>query len=209
MTAAVDARVLNWRFVVPDEPEGLLLLPANGERLPGAVVVESRPDCLASALHRGPYPAIAVPDLGAWTSRRRRAAAGALLARLCAGVGQAGWLYVGFANPWYPGAPARPGSLRVRTALRVLRRSGLSEFEVFFALPSQRRPALLVPTARRMELDHVLHRLFLTYVPAAESPWPTLRRQVLAVLRRGALIAPHRSRMQFAPAFGVVARRPR
>lgn len=208
MTADVDARVLNWRFVVPDEPEGLLLLPANGERLPSAVTAEPRPDGLASALHRGPYPAIAVPDLGAWTAGHRRAAAGPLLARLCAAVAPAGWLCVGFANAWYPGAPARRGSLGVRTALGILRRSGLSELEVFLALPSQRRPALLVPAARDAELDHVLGRLFLTYVPA-DSPWPMLRRRVLAVLRRGALVAPHSIRVQLAPAFCVIARRPR
>jgi hypothetical protein len=208
VTAKVDARLLNWRFLVPDEPEGLLLLPADGEPLPSAVIAEPRPDSLASALRRGPYPAIAVPDLGAWMRRRRPAGTGPLLARLCAAVAPAGWLCVGFANAWYPGAPARPGSLRLRTALGILRRSGLTELEVFLALPSQRRPALLVPAARDTELDHVLRRLFLTYVPA-DSPWPTLRRRVLAVLRRGALVAPHGIRVQFAPAFCVVARRPR
>ena len=31
--ADFDARALNWRFVVPDEPAGLLLLPAEGVQL--------------------------------------------------------------------------------------------------------------------------------------------------------------------------------
>jgi hypothetical protein len=207
VTAAVDARTLNWRFVVPDEPEGLLLLPVSGEHLPSAVVAASGPDDLTSALRRGAYPAIAAPDLGQWVPRRRPGETGRLLARLCAAVAPGGWLYVGFANAWYPGAPARPGSLRVGTAARILRHSGLSELEVYLALPSQRHPALLAPVARSAEFDHLLRRLFLTYVPA-DSPWPMARRRVIAALRRGALVTPHRVRSQLVPAFGVVARRP-
>jgi hypothetical protein len=202
----MDARTLNWRFVVPDEPEGLLLLPADDERLPSAVVAEPGPAGLEAALQRGPYPAIAAPDLGAWIARRRPGEADRLLVRLCAAVAPGGWLCVGFANAWYPGAPARRGSLDVRTIYRVLRSSDMSLPEVYLALPSQRRPALLVPAARPEELDHVLRRLFLTYVPPGSS-WLTLRRQVLGALRRAALIAPHNIRARLAPAFCVVSRR--
>jgi hypothetical protein len=44
VTVQVDARTLNWRFVVPDEPEGLLCLPVNGERRPLAVAEEGLND---------------------------------------------------------------------------------------------------------------------------------------------------------------------
>lgn len=203
----VDARTLNWRFVVPDEPEGLLLLPVGGERLESAVVAEPGPQGLASALANGPYPAVAALDLGGWAARGGQGLPGRLLARLCSAVAPAGWLCVGFANPWYPGAPARTGSLAPRTALRVLRRGGLTGAEVYLALPSQRRPALLVPAARPAELGHVLDRLFFPYVPA-ELRLAMTRRELLAALRRGAAVAPHGLRIRLAPAYCVVARRP-
>jgi hypothetical protein len=202
----MDARTLNWRFVVPDEPAGLLLVPVAGEHVPSAVVVEPGPAALDAALRGGPYPAIAVPDLAALLARRRPGEAGRLLARLCAAVVPGGWLCVGFANAWYPGAPGRSGSLDVGVVKRALRCSSMSEAEVYLALPSQRRPALLVPAAWPEELDHVLRRLFLTYVPAGSS-WVALRRQILGLLRRTALVAPHPIRCRLAPAFYVVARR--
>lgn len=191
-----DARTLNWRFVVPDEPPGLLFLPAGG---PGA-------GGLAAALDGGPYPAVAVTDLGS-LARRRPASAGRTLARLSAAVAPGGWLCAGFANASYPGTPPLVGALRIQTALRVLRRAGLSDPEVYFALPHQRCPALLVPAARPVELDHVLRQLFLTYVPS-DGAWAMAQRRLLAALRRGALLTPHLVRTLLAPGFYVVARRP-
>jgi hypothetical protein len=205
--ATVDARTLNWRFVVPDEREGLLLVPVDDERIPSAVVAESGPAGLAAALGRRPYPAVAAPDLGGRVGRGRPGETGRLLARLCAAVAPAGWLYAGFANAWYPGAPWRPGSLSLGTALRILRRSGLSDPEVYLALPSQRRPALLVPAARPAELGHVLDRLFVPYVPA-ELRFARARRELLTMFRSGAAVAPHGIRTRLAPAFSLVARRP-
>jgi hypothetical protein len=203
----MDARTLNWRFVVPDEPAGLLLVPVAGEHAPSAVVVEPDLAGLGAAMRRGPYPAIAVPDLGALLARRRPGEVGRLVARLCSAVVPGGWLCVGFANAWYPGAPGRSGSLDLGAVRRALRCSAMSEPEVYLALPSQRRPALLVPAAWPEELDHVLRQLFLTYVPPGSS-WVALRRQILGLLRRTALVAPHRIRSRLAPAFYVVARRP-
>jgi hypothetical protein len=190
-----DARTLNWRFVVPDEPPGLLFLPPGGG-----------PGGLATALGGGPYPAVAATDLGSLT-RRRPAEAGRMLARLCAAVAPGGWLCAGFANAGYPGTPPLVGGLRVQTARRVVRRAGLSEPDVYFALPHQRCPALLVPATRAVELDHVLRQLFLTYVPG-DGAWAMAQRHLLAALRRGALRTPHLVRTLLAPGFYVVARRP-
>ncbi len=201
-----DARTLNWRFVVPDEPEGLLFLPADGERHPSAGGAGPGPGGLEAALGGGPYPAVAVADLGSW-ARRRPAEAGRTLARLCAAVAPGGWLCAGFANAGYPGTPPLAGALHIQAARRILRRSGLSELEVYFALPHQRCPALLVPAARPVELDHVLRQLFFTYVPG-DGAWAMAQRYLLAALRRGALLTPHLIRTRFAPGFYVVARRP-
>jgi hypothetical protein len=201
----MDARMHNWRFVVPDEPEGLLHLPADGELLPSAAVVEPGPDGLAAALRRGPYPAIAAPDIGLW-SRHRPAEASRTLARLAAAVAPGGWLCAGFANANYPGTPALAGGLRMPTARRVLRCAGFTDIEEYIALPNQRCPALLVPAARSMELNHVLRQLFLTYVPG-EGMLAMAQRHLLTLLRRGALVTPHGIRARFAPGFFVVARR--
>jgi hypothetical protein len=207
VTLVLDARTLNWRFVVPDEPDGLLLLPVRDERVPSAVVVEPDPAALESALAQGPYPAVVALDLGRWAALGRHGGAGRLLARLCAAVAPGRWLCVGFANTWYPGAPWRPGALGLQTAVQTIRRAGLSDQEVYLALPSQRHPAFLVPAARPAELSHVIDRLFFTYVPA-DLPWAMTRRALLGVLRPGAAHAPHGLRRQLAPGFCIVARRP-
>ena len=62
----VDHRLLNWRFVVPSVPDGLLLLAAADEagEVPGAVAC----DPALAALRSGPYPAVVVSDLGRWTA---------------------------------------------------------------------------------------------------------------------------------------------
>lgn len=206
MTVQVDARTLNWRFVVPDEPDGLLYLPVEGERVPLAVIAADGLNGLKAALSEGPYPAIAAPDLGRW-ARHRPALAGPLLSQLCDAVAPGGWLCAGFANANYPATPALTGALRIGTARRILRRAGLSDPDVYYALPNQRCPALLVPAARPTELNHVLRYMFLTYLPG-EGPWAAAQRHLLTLLRRGALWTPHGIRTRFAPAFFVIARRP-
>jgi len=204
--ATADARTLNWRFVAPSEPAGMLLLAVGDETHDAAVVLRPGSGDLAGALSRGPYPAVAAPDLGAWAPGRPGGAAH-LLARLATAVGPGGWLYVGFGNAWFPCAPCRPASSTGRTARRILRRAGLSDVALYAALPDQRRPALLVPMDRPEELDHVLNVLFLNYLPG-DSSWPAVRRHLLAALRWGASTAPHRMRVHLVPAVGVLARRP-
>ena len=67
MAERLDARPLNWRFVVPSEPEGLLLLAMDGERIAGAVVPDRTPGALREALDGASFPAVAVPDVGSWS----------------------------------------------------------------------------------------------------------------------------------------------
>jgi hypothetical protein len=187
-----DARTANWRFVVPDEPPGMVVLPTQ----------RSEAEPLAGV---GPFPAVAVPDLTGWSLDGRRATAG-LLGDLCRSVAPGGWLCLGFANALYPGAPRR-GALRLAAVRRVLRRSGLDPAEVYLGLPGHRGPALLVPAGRRAELDYVLQRLFLTYTPP-DSAAPRLRRRLLAAARGVAVVVPHPLRAALAPGYVVVARRP-
>lgn len=203
----VDARVLNWRFVVPDEPSGLLLLPIGEEgdvrRVPslqdGAGTVPGP--------RAGTFPAIAAADLAGWTGQDGRRDPAGLLAELCAGVSPGGWLCVGFANSLYPRLSLGQGSMRLRAARRVLARSGMAEPDIYACLPSHRRPGLLVPLQRPTELDFVLRRLFLTYAPT-DASWPRLRRHVLALMQRCAVAAPHRVRVALAPGYCLVSRRP-
>lgn len=202
--AGPDARLLNWRYVVPSEPPGLLLLPAAGESLPGAVTPGIRP--LARALLDQRYPAVAAPDLAAWAGRGAAAGAPDLLAALAGAVAPGGWLCVGFPNRWYPAAPLRAGSLSLHAALRALRRSGLTAAEVYAALPDQRRAAFLVPLARPAEMDHMLRALFQTPFPAAGRGAAAFRR-MLGGLRRAAILAP-RGRRHLMPAYYVVAGKP-
>jgi hypothetical protein len=203
MSAAVDARLLNWRFVVPGEPEGLLLLPADTETLPGAVVPERGVFGPAQLDRR--YPAVAVPDLAAWAPPSRRAASG-LLATLAAAVAPGGWLCVGFPNRWYPAAPLRAGSISLRAALRVIRRAGLTGTDVYAALPDQRRAAYLVPLARPAEMDHMLRVLFETSFPAT-GRGAVAGRRILSAARRMALATP-RTRRRLVPAYYLVAGKP-
>jgi hypothetical protein len=204
MSAHVDARLLNWRFVVPGEPEGLLLLAADGETLPGAVAPRGAP---ATKLPDGHYPAIAIPDLAAWVPERRPRAAAHLLAMLAAAVAPGGWLCAGFPNRWYPAAPMRSGSLSLVAALGTVRRAGLTGVEVYAALPDQRRAAFLVPLARPAEMDHMLRVLFETSFPSGGRGALAFRR-ILAAGRRAALATP-RARRHLVPAYYLVAGKPR
>lgn len=206
MTAGPDARLLNWRFLVPSEPPGLLLLAADGETVPGAVSGE--PSLLDHPLPAGRYPAIAIPDLAAWVPRQRTASrASRLLAGLAAAVAPGGWLCAGFANSCYPIAPLRPGSLSCARALRVIRRAGLTQPELYAALPGQRRAAYLVPLARPAEMDHMLRVLFETSSPS-QGRGAAASRRLQSAARLAALAAP-RARRHLMPAYYLIARRSR
>jgi hypothetical protein len=203
MSAEPDARLLNWRFIVPGEPAGLLLLSADGETLPGVVTPCQGGDL---QLHDRRFPAVAVPDLGAWLPRDRRGGAARLVADLATAVAPGGWLCAGFANRWYPVAPWRTASLSSGHAIRTVRRAGLTETELYAALPGHRRAAFLVPLARRDEMDHMLRVLFEASFPERGHGAAALRR-VLCVARLVALAAP-RARRHLVPAYYLVARRP-
>jgi hypothetical protein len=204
VSITVDARLLNWRFVVPGEPAGLLLLPADTETLPGAVAAERGAFSRAQLDRR--YPAVAIPDLAAWVPRGRPAETSHLLASLAAAVAPGGWLCVGFPNRWYPAAPLRAGSLSLRGALSVIRRAGLTRPEVYAALPDQRRAAFLVPLARPAEMDHMLRVFFETSIPAGGRS-AFAGRRILSAARRAALAAP-RARRHLLPAYYLVAGKP-
>lgn len=204
MSTDVDARLLNWRFVVPGEPRGLLLLQADTETLPGAVTTGK--GFLSQTLLTERYPAVVAPDLAVWVSHGRGTDASRLLTALAAAVAPGGWLCVGFPNRWYAAAPLRAGSLSLLAALHAVRRAGLSETEVYAALPDQRRAAFLVPLTRPAEMNHMLRALFETSFPAGGRGAIAFRR-ILSVLRRAACAAP-RARRHFMPAYYLVAKRP-
>jgi hypothetical protein len=204
VSGPVDARLLNWRFIVPGEPPGLLLLAADGETIPGAVMPGR--GVLPGRLQDGRYPAIAIPDLAAWVPQRQPGAAARLLATLAVAVAPGGWLCAGFPNRWYPAAPMRSGSLSLTAALGVVSRAGLTRPEVYAALPDQRRAAFLVPLARPAEMDHMLRALFETSFPSGGRGTIVFRR-ILAAGRRVALATP-RARRHLVPAYYLVAGKP-
>jgi hypothetical protein len=201
-----DARALNWRFVVPSEPPGLLLLAEDGGRYDTAVTAVLGSLRIDAALRAGPYPAIAATDIGAWAAAENTSSR-EVLSALAAAVPQGGWIYAGFANAWFPLAPYLPGSLTVCAACGILRRAGLSDIQVFAALPDHRHPGLLVPTSQPEELDHVLRALFLNYQPG-DSALAAARRMILRGLRWTAVVLPHRIRAHALPGFGVIGVRP-
>lgn len=206
MPADLDARALNWRFVVPDEPEGLLLLGVDGEALPGAIMPEPGSEELRFALRNGPFPAVVVADLGRW-SRLTGDAPAALLARLADAVAPGGWLFAGMANPWYPLRPLARGSLSVGRAERSLRRGGLNCVELYLAFPDHRCPAYLVPRAGWAELETFLRRFFIPYAGTTRGRRGRALQIVLTIMHRAALHAPHRLRAALAPAACIVSGR--
>src|SRR5207302_1604039 len=149
-----DARALNWRFVTPSEPTGMLLLPAENERISWAVTPFETAGALAEAFRSGPYPGVAIPDLHRW-ARIADIDAVTLLGAAAGSLAAGGWLYAGFANPWYPLRSGR-GSLRLGKAPAVLRRQGLTSPDVALVFPDQRRPAYLLPRDGRLELEFFL-----------------------------------------------------
>ncbi len=197
--ATLDARASNWRFAVPAEPAEPVVLGPDGVA----------PD---EALAGPPLDAVVAPDLAAWDrapgtgsgpARRPRV----LLAALCTRTAPGGWLCVGFANRWYAGRPLAGGSLGLDQVRRDMARHGLTVAGTYVALPDHRHPALLVPAQRPAELDHVLRRMLVTYVPGS-VPFPRLTRQTLSTLRTVAVRTPHPVRLRLLPGYFVVARRP-
>jgi len=203
-----DARLLNWRLVVPSEPDGLLLLAIDGETLPGAVCPARDAAGLAGALDGRRYAAVVVGDLGAWARLDGAGGAADLLGRAAAAVAPDGWLYAGFANRLYPAGLRDRGALRAAAAWRVLAAAGLEPAAAYLAFPDQRCPAYLVGTTDGAELEYFLRTLFFPHVTASSALKARVKQRALALGRRAALATPRRLRPVFAPAFGLVARRP-
>ena len=110
-----DARLLNWRFVVPPAQERLLLLSVDHESVPDAVVPTRTATELALALREGPYTGIVVGDLAAWqTIHADGDPSSELLPLLVASLSREGWLYAAFPNRWAPGAMGRRTQLTSR-----------------------------------------------------------------------------------------------
>jgi hypothetical protein len=202
-----DARPLNWRFLVPDEPEGLLLLRAAEERLSGAVSPDRTSVDLADALAGPIYPAVVAPDLRTWSTLAGAGGSRTLLTRLATKVSPQGWLAIGLANPWYPMDPFTRGALGRRTARRILRSAGFHSVRTYLAFPDERCPAYLVRSDGHAELAYLLDRLFLPYVGGAQGVRARIKGRAIRWLRRGALLAPHQLRATLAPAVVLVARR--
>jgi hypothetical protein len=207
----IDHRPLNWRFVVPSEPDGLLLLPAADEaaEVPGAVVCD--PGRAALRERPGSYPAVVVADLGRWAGggrRRRAAAARELLAEAAAAVAPGGWLYASFANPWYPLRSGGGAGLTLAAAGGVLRDAGLRPSSAWLAFPDQRTTAYLVPAGGGPELEYFMRTFFFPYAAGPVAWKARLRQRALKLMRGVALLAPVRLRPRFAPAFAIVAERP-
>lgn len=205
--AEFDARVLNWRFVVPDEPDGLLLLPVGNEALPGANVLQRSVVALSSALRRKPYPAVVAPDLDSWAAMHPGHSPLELLGLLATAVGPEGWLCVGFMNRGYPRNLLSSSRLRPARARRLLLDAGFLPIQTYLALPDQRCPAYLVSSNSGAELDYLLRRLFLPYVGTLQGIRARAKLWALRAMRRLALSFPPRARLPFAPAVFLVARR--
>lgn len=205
--AVIDHRLLNWRFVVPSMPDGLLLLPAADEaaEVPGAVAADPADRDLA-VLRAGPYPAVVVADLGCWAASRRGGPE--LLGRAAAAVAPGGWLYASFANPWYPLRSRSQAALTLAAAGRAARRHGLRPVSAWLAFPDQRTAAYLVPADGRAELAYFLRTFFFPYASGASARKVRRKQQALTLMRDAALLAPARLRPRFAPAFALVAERP-
>jgi hypothetical protein len=211
-----DARASNWRFVVPDEPAGMLELPVDDEpvdvpalalaAVPGPVPA-ARTSADGGHLRTGKYPAVVALDVAGSTRRPTRRECTRRLAELAAAVAPGGWLCVGFANAHYPRSPWQPGSLTPALAERTLRRAGLEPATVYAALPDHRHPAMLIPLSGPAELQFALQHLVPTYEPAGAAH-PRLRRRLLHAQRSAALAAPPVLRAALVPAYCLLSRRP-
>ncbi len=194
-SGTVDARTSNWRFVVPAAPPAPVVVGAGG--MPAGEVLGG------PALPAVVAPDLAGPDDGTGTVHSPVE----LLAALCARTAPGGWICVGFANRWYARAPFARRSLGLDRVRREMVRNGLVVVATYVALPDHRHPALLVPAQRPAELDHVLRRMLVTYVPPS-APFPRLARRVLSILRAVAVRTPNAVRLRVLPGYFVVAGRP-
>jgi hypothetical protein len=202
----IDHRLLNWRFVVPSVPDGLLLLAAADEAadLPEAVACDPG----LAALRSGPYPAVVVSDLGRWSAAA--AEGGKDLLRLAAeAVAPGGWLYASFANPLYPMRSRSTVALTLAAASRVVRAAGLRPLSRWLAFPDQHTPAYLVPAGGGSELEYFMRTFFFPYATGESARKARLKQRALTLMRGCALLAPRPVRPRFAPAFAIVAERPR
>jgi len=199
-----DARALNWRFIAPPEPAGMLLLPVEAERVESAAIPDPSAPSLEDALRGRTYPAVVVGDVGRW-ARIGRSSASLFLYLAAEAVAPGGWLYAGFSNPLYP-LRRRGGGIRAKSAARIVSAAGMVESTLYLALPDHRRPAYIVPRAGRRELEFILRRLFVPFDGTGSSAG--LTHSLLPFARRVALIAPQGIRASFAPSFALVARRP-
>ena len=203
-----DARLLNWRFVVPPSHERLLLLSVDHESVPDAIVPARSAKELAFALREGPFTGIVVGDLAAWQFIHVDGEGSSeLLPRLISSLTDDGWLYAGLPGRWSPGALLRGGRFTSRAIERSLRAAGFAEVRTYFALPSQRCPAYLVSADRRAELDYFLSRLFFPYVGSSSPRTARLKQRLLDWGRWAALRVPHRVRVALSPGMAVVATR--
>lgn len=188
----IDARALNWRFILPAEPADPMVLDLAAANIHGR---------LADALTGAPWPALAVPDLTAWTAGRPPRT---VLRELAGAVAPGGWLCVGFCNRWLPGTVR--GAIGVRAATSALHDAGLHLESVYLPLPDHRQPAFLIDARTRSQLDYVFRHTFLSYLPGG-SVSARLGRRLLVVVRILAVKAPHPVRVRLAPAYFVIARR--
>ncbi len=211
----IDHRLLNWRFVVPGVPDGLLLLAAADEagEVQGAVACDPG----LAALRAGPYPAVVVADLGRWAAtgagagrrgRGRGAGGRELLAEAAGAVAPGGWLYASFANRLYPLRSRGGAALTLAAAGRVLCGAGLRPSSAWLAFPDQRTTAYLVPAGGGPELEYFMRTFFFPYATGGSARKVRIRQRALTSMRGAALLAPARLRPRFAPAFAVVAERP-
>lgn len=188
----VDARCLNWRFVLPGEPDGMVVLDQT---------VAARHSRVTDVLTGARWPAIVVPDLTVWSatvSPRR------VLRDVAEAVAPGGWLCVGFLNRWFPGLGR--GAIGLGAATATLEAAGLTATSLYLPLPDHRHPALLVDARHRGQLDYVFRHVFLTYLPGTSASTRASRRLLVAA-RRLAVVAPQPLRVRFAPAYYVIARR--
>ena len=218
MTDFLDARPLNWRFVLPDsDTAGQLVLTSENETLPGAIAVslaaaKNNPEgvgaFLDAAMTEGPYPNVVVSDLTGWCKALKVSPA-ELLSRLAAAVRPGGTLFAGFGNRHYPTEPFAAGTMSLKQASDVLDAAGFTVAKQYVAMPDQRCPALLVPVSKSgSELAYVLRNIMFPYTDSTSPLKGRLKQLMLTVMQRGALLAPPALRFKLAPAYAVVGVRP-
>lgn len=212
---SLDARPLNWRFVLPDsEVAGQLLLATENETLPGAISVslaaarqnpEGISAFLDAAVTEGPYPNIVVSDLTGW-SKALQISPQDLLNRLAAAVRPGGTLFAGFGNRHYPTEPFAVGTLSLNQASKLLVSADFTVTKQYVAMPDQRCPALLVPVSKSgAELAYVLRNVMFPYTDATSKLKGRFKQLMLTVMKRGALMSPPVLRFRLAPAYAVIA----